>query len=261
MCAARSLKMFGELGAQKNGVPCSSRNPVRPRAQRALPWDTRMPVATSTPRATRTPRAPASARNAPKATSTPRTPSPTTSRPPRRTAKDARKVGQPPAPLAFGQYEMGRSSMPDNAEPTAAFRDTMKRGLVHPHPDGNNLQAPGDPGAYDPFTGNSVSARASFTLNKTNAPFGCHSARALYMEIYGKDNPGPGSYLHAAAKRHLQPAVDNNRSVFLSGSPQRPTDANAVPGPDVRSGLRTPCHLPPRCHGAHGHEALTIHPN
>ena len=38
-------------------------------------------------------------------------------------------------------------SMPGQDEPTAVFRDTMKRGTVHPHPDGIAQVQCGDPGA------------------------------------------------------------------------------------------------------------------
>ena len=74
----------------------------------------------------------------------------------RKTRADIRKEFQPPAPVSFNTFEVGRSSMPANAIPTAAFMDGTVRGIVYPHTDGVTPVDTGDPGQYDPFTGYNV---------------------------------------------------------------------------------------------------------
>ena len=66
----------------------------------------------------------------------------------------------------------------------------------------------GDPGAYDPFSSDSISARVSFSHNKMNRPFGSMSARELRLKEYGKGVPGPGSYRAGDAKKNLMAEVD-----------------------------------------------------
>ena len=191
-----------------------------------------MPVTMSTPRASRAGapapssyRAPAPA--PPAAPGSSASPSPFKSGIPR---------GKPAAPVAFATYEIGRSSMPHNAVQTAAFRDGTRRGLIYASMGGIARVESGDPGAYDPFTGDSVSARVSFSHNKMNRPFGSMSARELKLNIRGRGVPGPGSYRAGDAKKNLMAEVDDNRSVFKSGSDQRPPpDSAHTPGPNVYS--------------------------
>lgn len=189
-----------------------------------------MPVTMSTPRRPMSARAPVSAplngSRAPAAAPA-RSSSPFKSGIPR---------GKPPAPHAFGTFEIGRSSMPNNVVPTAAFRDGTKRGLIYSSMGGTARVESGDPGAYDPFTGDTISARVSFSHNKLNRPFSAMSARALQLDVYGEGVPGPGTYRSADAKMGLMAEIDDNRSVFKSGTPQRPPPAmQNVPGPNVYS--------------------------
>ena len=131
-------------------------------------------------------------------------------------------TGKPRPPVAFGDYEVGRSKKPVNQKPTAAFKDGMKKGL--------ELEPQGDPGAYDPYTNSDLVASASFTHNKTSKPFMATSTRDLAMQLYGEDAPGPGAYQAAESQKKQYPAVDPNISVFRSGSLQRPKNDTPVPG-------------------------------
>ena len=131
-------------------------------------------------------------------------------------------TGKPRPPVAFGEYEVGRSKKPINQKPTAAFKDGMKKGM--------ELEPQGDPGAYDPYTNSDLVASASFTHNKTSKPFMATSTRELAMQLYGEDAPGPGAYMAADSAKKQYPAVDPNISVFRSGSLQRPKNDTPVPG-------------------------------
>ena len=93
---------------------------------------------------------------------------------------------KPRPPVAFGDYEIGRSKKPANRKPTAAFKDGMKKGL--------EMEQQGDPGAYDPYMNSDIVATSSFTHNKTQKPFMSTSTRELGMNLYGEDSPGPGAY-------------------------------------------------------------------
>jgi hypothetical protein len=131
-------------------------------------------------------------------------------------------TGKPRPPVAFGEYEVGRSKKPINQKPTAAFKDGMKKGM--------ELEPQGDPGAYDPYSNSDLVATASFTHNKTSKPFMATSTRELAMQLYGEDAPGPGAYMAADSAKKQYPAVDPNISVFRSGSLQRPKNDTPVPG-------------------------------
>ena len=138
-------------------------------------------------------------------------------------------------PVAFGKYEVGRSSMPGNREDDgrAVFSDTMKRGIVHQHMDGYGGDPSGDPGAYNPFTFSEIRHTAAFTHNQSKAPFGMLADRTLKLDITGKDNPhGPGAYDIAKAVKYIQPLIADNRNVFRSETPQREVHATSVPGPN-----------------------------
>ena len=138
-------------------------------------------------------------------------------------------------PVAFGKYEVGRSSMPTNREDDgrAVFADTMKRGLIHPHMDGMAVVQNGDPGAYDPYTFSEIRHTATFTHNRSKAPFGAVAPRELKLQLTGEGVPGPGAYNYGAAAKILFGAVDDNRSVFKSETPQREISSTSVPGPDA----------------------------
>jgi len=137
-------------------------------------------------------------------------------------------TGKPRPPVAFGEYEVGRSKRPVNQKPTAAFKDGMQKAVP--------LEPQGDPGAYDAYINSDLVASASFTHNKTSKPFMATSTRELAMQLYGEDAPGPGAYQAADSAKKQYPAVDPNISVFRSGSLQRPSNHTPVPG----SGTYTP---------------------
>jgi len=137
-------------------------------------------------------------------------------------------TGKPRPPVAFGEYEVGRSKRPVNQKPTAAFKDGMQKAVP--------LEPQGDPGAYDAYVNSDLVASASFTHNKTSKPFMATSTRELAMQLYGEDAPGPGAYQAADSAKKQYPAVDPNISVFRSGSLQRPSNHKPVPG----SGTYTP---------------------
>lgn len=136
-------------------------------------------------------------------------------------------------PVGFGTFECGRSSMPGNVKPTAAFMDSTTRGHIHPHMDGVTQVSVGDPGAYNPYTAHDMAARASFSHNRTNKPFGATAERLLNLELHGEGVPAPGTYKAADAAKKTHLAVNHNRSVFMSGSSQRPHHATPVPSPDA----------------------------
>ena len=131
-------------------------------------------------------------------------------------------TGKPRPPVAFGQYEVGRSKKPSNQKPTAAFKDGMKQGM--------EMEPQGDPGAYDPYNNSDLIASASFTHNKTQKPFMATSTRDLAMQLYGEDAPGPGAYQASESQKKQYPQVNPNHSIFRSGSLQRPKDDTSVPG-------------------------------
>ena len=139
-------------------------------------------------------------------------------------------------PVSFGTYECGRSSMPKNARPTSVFMSGVPLGLLHSHMDGYNDPLAGDPGEYDPYTLMEISHRTSFSHNKTRRSFGSLSTREqkVYPPRYGEGVPGPGTYNAAEAQRkqHGRLGQSSNRSVFVSGCPQRPVNATLPPGPD-----------------------------
>jgi hypothetical protein len=131
-------------------------------------------------------------------------------------------TGKPRPPVAFGDYEVGRSKKPINQKPTAAFKDGMRKGA--------ELDPQGDPGAYDPYMNSDLVASSSFTHNKTSKPFMSTATRELGMNLYGEDAPGPGAYQAAESRKKQYPNVDPNISVFRSGSLQRPKNDTTVPG-------------------------------
>ena len=147
-----------------------------------------------------------------------------------------RFFGKPSAPVAFGTFEVGRSSMPNNVMPTAAFRDSMRRDIIFADMAGCARVESGDPGAYDPFTGADLSHRVSFSHNKMHRPFGSLSSRELQLLSPGVGVPGPGSYRVGEAKMALIAEINDNRSAFKSGSAQRPPPAiTSTPGPNFYS--------------------------
>lgn len=89
------------------------------------------------------------------------------------------------------------------------------------------------PGAYHPYVNMEMSARATFSHNRTRKAFGSDSERKLNESISGAGVPGPGTYRAADAVKKTFANVDSNRSVFDSGMPQRPSSATTAPSPDA----------------------------
>ena len=136
-------------------------------------------------------------------------------------------------PVPFGTFEVGRGSMPRNKKPTHVFLDQKARGVIYPHPDSTAPLQNGDPGAYDPHALTDLATKASFSHNRMKHAFGSHAAKALELDLFGLGVPGPGTYSIEAAAKKTFPEEDGNRSVFLSGTPQRLTAENLTPSPDT----------------------------
>jgi hypothetical protein len=200
-----------------------------------------MPVTMSTPRASSTPRRSSTPRSTSPARNMGQAPWPygTGESRIRRTTADVRKPGQPTNGVAFGTFEVGRSSMPRNAVATAVFKDGTVRGIVHSYIEGVARADIGDPGAYDPLKSMSIEGNMSFTHNKNPKPFNSGAPRDLNLAIYGRDSPGVQTYAAMEAAKKNYKYVDDNACVFTSGSLQRPSPANSFPGPEAYSPVMT----------------------
>ena len=152
----------------------------------------------------------------------------------------------PQGPLSFGQFEVGRGSMPQNCFPTRQFTDVTKRLVTFSHPDCGKPQESGDPGAYDPYEGTpnvyghaTLAARAHATHNRMNHAFGSTSKRNLNVGgglYYGQGVPGPGKYrMSDAYKKLAYKALNPAHSAFKSKSLQRPYDDHPTPGPGTHT--------------------------
>jgi len=147
---------------------------------------------------------------------------------------------QPQGPLAFGQFEVGRSSMPKWAFETYQYKSNSKRLQDYPHMEGNNVIKWGDPGAYDPYGGDpnygacELFEKARFTFNRSSPAFNARSERRLgdvSGHVPGKDSPGPGAYgeQHEKRKKMFYPTIAPGYVNFKSGSLQRPTSHSTTP--------------------------------
>ena len=91
-------------------------------------------------------------------------------------------------PLSFGEYEVGRSSMPKHCYATSQFKDLTRREKIFAHPEGFTPVQIGDPGHYDPYKGGAhayshatLAARAANTHNQKYRPFGGLETRELKL--------------------------------------------------------------------------------
>ena len=148
----------------------------------------------------------------------------------------APKGGTPKAPVAFGAYECGRSSLPQNALPTANFKFRGKKDAIVD-------ETQGDPGAYDPTANDPLGGSS---VNRAYKPFGSAVARELNMSIFGRDCPGPGAY----TPQHHHRGQGSYHNIFKSGSHQRPTGRTRIPGPNHYSPNMKPVHGNMRDSGA-----------
>jgi len=143
-------------------------------------------------------------------------------------------------PVAFGQYEVGRSSMPAHCHATRIFLDQTKRGEVYPHPDGHQKLEQGDPGHYTPYDiegENAIEMKdvTRFTHNKqAKFAFGSLSERDIGQVrglVPGIDAPGPGQYDAGRGKNYVYRTINPVNSAFNSKSLQRAESRTTVPGP------------------------------
>jgi hypothetical protein len=149
--------------------------------------------------------------------------------------------GFPRPPVAYGQYETGRSSRPAWNKPwgsagVAAFKDGMKQGVP--------LPPQGDPGAYEPYMYEDAGTNPMHNSNassETRKPFDSTEVRELKVTLFGLETPSVGHYPICRPEETMgslddnirYPKQDANVSVFKSNSLQRPNSKSAVPSPDA----------------------------
>ena len=147
---------------------------------------------------------------------------------------------QPQGPLSFGEFEVGRSSMPKHCEPSAHFLDQSERGLIYGHMDGFTPIVVGDMGAYDPYNGDAhvyahatLARTATSTHNHNYSAFGSKSARDFQKPWRGEVMPDPCAYPGAAEAKVKAVYRTTNpvHSVFRSKMLQRPHGQTTTPGP------------------------------
>jgi len=147
----------------------------------------------------------------------------------------ASQGGMPRAPVAYGQYEIGRSKIPSRKSPFTSppFADGMPQQVP--------LPPQGDPGAYDPYMYEDAGTNPQFNSNSKNRkPFDSTEVRSLRANLFGIDTPSIGQYPVFQPEKTLgelddnlrYPKQDANVSVFKSASLQRPNAKSFVPGPD-----------------------------
>lgn len=143
--------------------------------------------------------------------------------------------GVPRPPVAYGQYETGRSKNPSRKSPftSPAFKDGMQQSVA--------LERTGDPGAYNPYFYEDSGTNPAFnSSNKNRKPFDSTEVRTLRANLFGIDTPSIGAYPVFEPEKTIgqlddnlrYPKVDANVSVFRSTSLQRPSAKSAVPSPD-----------------------------
>ena len=158
-------------------------------------------------------------------------------------AGGASSGGVPRPPVAYGNYEVGRSSWQQTKNPKSpytgsAFSDGMSQQVL-PGTIWNPPQ--GDPGAYDPYYYEDAGTNPTMnSSNKNRKPFDTTSERKFPPTLFGLDTPSIGQYPVFLPEKTIgslddnlrYPKVDANVSVFRSGSLQRPNAKSFVPGPD-----------------------------
>ena len=132
--------------------------------------------------------------------------------------------GRPRVPVAFGEYEVGRTSMPWVRNMPSAWSLDGRNKL--PKPDPTN-----DPGHYDPYAyGWFSDNRRIHGYNKKRPGFDSSEVRRLRHRMLGLES-GNLVYNVGEAEKTLYPTIDANVSVFRSGSTQRPSSKSDTPGP------------------------------
>ena len=155
--------------------------------------------------------------------------------------KGASAGSRPRVPVAFGQYEVGRTSKPWVKNARSAWSlDELAQSVP--------LEPQGDPGAYDPYAHGFLSDEVRRKgYSKGRKPFDSTEIRTLATLLMARDSPGMGKYDSLTALKKLYPRADDNASVFRSRSLQRPTSVSAVPGP----GDYKPKHTSATCRKRH----------
>jgi len=151
----------------------------------------------------------------------------------------------PRAPVAYGQYEIGRSKNPSRKSPFTSppFKDGMSQQW---NPGTNQWPMPlppqGDPGAYDPYFYEDAGTNPTMNSDSKNRkPFDSTEVRQLRANLFGIDTPSIGQYPVFQPEKTLgelddnmrYPKQDANVSVFRSSTLQRPASKSAVPSPDA----------------------------
>jgi len=150
--------------------------------------------------------------------------------------------GVPRVPVAYGQYEVGRSKNPSRKSPFTSpfFKDGMTQ---QQDPERNLFGAisafQGDPGAYEPYEFEDAGTNPEHNSeSKNRKPFDSTEVRELRSTLFAKDTPSVGMYPVFEVEKTLgelddgvrYPKIDANVSVFKSSSLQRPNAKSDVPG-------------------------------
>ena len=135
----------------------------------------------------------------------------------------AKSLDEVPGP---GTYRSGGSSVELQSGHGSAFKSESQRLQVED-------ADVGDPGAYDPYTSREMAADAARSFGRSNkagsSGFGSVSARAMKVDIFGENTPGPGQYDSKMPQEDSRKKAPS--SAFRSGSVQRARTRNAdTPG-------------------------------
>jgi len=152
--------------------------------------------------------------------------------------------GKVKAPVAYGQYELGRSSRPKNQiNPNHKGAPWSTDGMLQQVPlPGTNVHygTAGDPGAYEPYMYEDAGTNPMFNSSassETRKPFDSTEVRELRSTLFGLETPSIGLYPVFLPDKTIgqlddnvrYPKQDANVSVFRSGSLQRPDAKSTVP--------------------------------
>ena len=152
--------------------------------------------------------------------------------------------GRPRVPVAYGQYEVGRSKNPSRKSPFTS--PPFKDGMIQQQDAERNLfgalsAIQGDPGAYHPYTYEDAGTNPEHnSSSKNRKAFDSTELRELRSTLFAKDTPSVGMYPVFEVEKTLgelddnvrYPKIDANVSVFKSSSLQRPNAKSDVPGPN-----------------------------
>ena len=143
-----------------------------------------------------------------------------------------------PGPVAFGQYEIGRSRMGGHdrrARQGSPWALSGTKGAGRAYLGGNHIAVGtgedyrGDPGRYAPER-----KAVSFGASPSGyAGFGSRAPRATAATEHAERSPGPAAYSPGAGQTPKPKGPQHGPAVtgFRSGSLQRPSSATGVPGP------------------------------